>query len=973
MRGRLRHKMKKSTVVGLVAWFGWLGWIASLTLLFYAATMARAQATPAQSQTGSIRGTITDPDGALVPQADVTIWSSHGSGRLSSARRVKSDASGEFEVPRLAPGSYTVTVTAKGFSTMRISDVVVVRGRITDQNVKLAISVESQVEVTAHAEGLSTNPEENSNVLVIKGKDLDALSDDPDDLQNELTALAGPAAGPNGAQIFIDGFTAGQLPPKNSILEIRINRNPFSAEYDKLGYGRIEILTKPGTQSLHGFFMIDGNDKPFNALNPFVTTEPPYYSTFMNANLSGPAGRDASWFGSVFQRNNQSNSIINAEILGANGQPENYTAAVSNPQTRLDVSPRVDFQLGSKNVLSVRYMLDRQIQTNSGVSEFSLQSQGYDVADYENTVQVSDTQVYGPRWVNQIRFQYMGDRDSQVPQQTSPTETVEGSFTGGGNNQGTVRDNQDHYELQEYVNTTQGMHTLNFGTRLRLDHEVNSTTNGFNGDYIYPSLAAYAAGTPSQYVVTAGKPTATVNLFDAALFYQDDWSMKPNLTLSYGVRFEGQNRISDHADFGPRFSLSWAPWQTPGKQANTVLRAGYGWFFDRFASTYVLDAIHGNGINQQNYVVNNPDFTTNAPPPADLTTSTAAPTIYQVDPRFRASQNMQAAVGIDHSFGHVATFSLTYINSRGVHQYLSDNINAFIPSTFDPATGAGVRPNGINENIYQFQSGGVYRQNELIMNYSVHAKDLTLFGFYMLNSARADTSGPTYFPTVQTNPGGDYGRATFDIKNRFLIGGSLQAPFGISVSPFFVMNSGSPFNITLGTDQNGNNQFNSRPSYASSGDTDTMETAYGDFNLDPTASEQQIPYDLGTGPSVYTLNLRVNKTFGIGPRVANGPSGPGGPPGGPHGGPRGGGPGGGLGPGGLSGGNGPPRLDQAVPRKYSLSFSVMSHNVLNHVNLAAPDGVLDSPLFGRSTFLQGGIFSNPAANRSIDLQASFSF
>ncbi|MGC9198131.1 MAG: hypothetical protein ACP5E5_04235 [Acidobacteriaceae bacterium] len=203
-----------------------------------------------------------------------------------------------------------------------------------------------------------------------------------------------------------------------------------------------------------------------------------------------------------------------------------------------------------------------------------------------------------------------------------------------------------------------------------------------------------------------------------------------------------------------------------------------------------------------------------------------------------------------------------------------------------------------------------------------------------------------------------------------MIGGSIQAPFGISLSPFFVMNSGSPFNITLGTDQNGNNQFNSRPAYATASSTDIMQTAYGDFNLDPTANQEQIPYDLGTGPSSYTLNLRLNKSFGIGPRVTNGPSGPGGPPGGPHGGGPGGG---GLGPGGLSGGHGPLRLDQAVPRKYSLSFSVMSHNVLNHVNLAAPVGVLDSPLFGHSTSLAGGIFSSAASNRSIDLQASFSF
>ncbi|HEY5054860.1 MAG TPA: carboxypeptidase regulatory-like domain-containing protein, partial [Acidobacteriaceae bacterium] len=494
------------------------------------------------------------------------------SSESGSARKLKSNAAGVFDAARLAPGRYTLTVAAKGFATATMADVMVYGGKTTSESVKLEISVESQVEVSADVEGVSTSPDENANALVIKGKDLDALSDDPDDLQNELTALAGPSAGPNGGQIYIDGFTGGQLPPKGSILEIRINRNPFSAQFDKLGYGRIEILTKPGTSKLHGSFMIDGNDKAFNSLNPFVTAEPSYYTTFMNGNVSGSLGKSASWFTSVFQRNNQSNAIINAEILGSNGQPQNYVVAVANPQTRLDVSPRLDFQLGAKNTMSVRYMLDRQKDTNSGVSGFALQSQAYDVSNYENTLQVSDTQVFNPSWVNQIRFQYTRESDNQTANETSATETVQGAFTGGGNNEGTVRDNQEKYELQEYVNGTMGKHALNFGTRLRLTHEVNSTTAGYNGNYIYPTLAAYAAGTPTEYDVTTGNPTAAVSLFDAALFYQDDWSVKPNLTFSYGLRYEGQNRISDHADFAPRLAVSWAPAGGKGKKASTVLR-----------------------------------------------------------------------------------------------------------------------------------------------------------------------------------------------------------------------------------------------------------------------------------------------------------------------------------------------------------------------------------------------------------------
>jgi hypothetical protein len=221
------------------------------------------------------------------------------------------------------------------------------------------------------------------------------------------------------------------------------------------------------------------------------------------------------------------------------------------------------------------------------------------------------------------------------------------------------------------------------------------------------------------------------------------------------------------------------------------------------------------------------------------------------------------------------------------------------------------------------------------------------------------------------------------VRNRFLLGGNYQAPFGISLSPFLVANSGSPFNITIGQDLNGDNQYNDRPSYANSTSTNSMQTTYGDFDLDPGANATRIPYNLASGPTQFSVNLRVSKTFGIGPRAeggsgvsssgggAGGPGGPGGPGGG---GPGGGGPGSGLGPGGgLSGNGGPPRLDQIAARRYSLTFSAMGRNVFNHVSLAAPVGVLQSNRFGESTAISGGFFGSAAANRSIDLQATFNF
>jgi hypothetical protein len=938
-------------------------------LLFFAAFPATAAA-----QTGSIHGTVVDPTGAVIPSSTVAVTNKDGFSVSTT-----SGGDGAYAVEHLEPGRYFITAFETGFAPLDPIEVLVFADKVTVQKLALNIEAETQqVNVNDSAMSVDTSPTNNANAMVIKGKDLDALSDDPDELQDELNALAGPAAGPNGGQVYIDGFTGGQLPPKSSIREIRINQNPFAAQYDKLGYGRIEILTKPGTDKLHGMFMANGNDSSFNSLNPFVSSEPSYYSTFMTGNVGGALNKSSSWFASVFNRNNHSNSIVNAELLDSTGNAYNYTTAVANPQSRLDVSPRFDFQLGSNNTLTVRYMYDRQSETNSGVSQFALQSQAYNVANQEHTLQLTDTQIVNANIVNETKFQYTGDRNNQTSQNTDPTIVVQGAFTGGGNNLGVVRDNQDRYELQNTTMVSKGQHSISAGGRFRLTRDSSLSTSGFNGQYVYSSLAAYKANTPTEYTVTAGNAAAGTTYFDGGLFFQDDYKLRTNFTLSYGLRYETQNGISDHNDWAPRLSFAWAPGQHGTSQAKTVIRGGYGWFFDRFAEGNLLQAIRENGVNQQQYVVQNPTFYQNAPTATQLASiSTAAPTTYEVAANLKAAVNMQSAIGVEHQFGKVATLAATYINSHGVHQYLSDNVNAFIPSTFDAVTGTGTRPNDLNENIYQFQSGGIYNQNQVMLNYTVRAKRVSLFGFYTMNFANADTSGASYFPTDQTDPKADYGRSNFDVRNRFLLGGNLQAPYGISFSPMLVANSGQPFNITIGQDLNGDNQFNDRPAFATAASAQTMQTSYGTFDLDPAWNQARVPYNYGNGPGQFSMNLRIGKSFGIGPKVTGGTgAGPGGPGGGgppPGGGPGGPGGGGGLGPGGLSGSGGPPRFDQAAARKYSLSFTAMGRNILNNVSLAQPVGVLESPLFGKSTALSGGFFSSAASNRSINLQVSFNF
>jgi hypothetical protein len=925
-----------------------------------------------QGGTSTLQGRVFDPSGAVIPQAQITVTSSAGKSVSATA-----DAAGAYSVKGLAAGAYTVNATTTGFAPFT-APVNLTPGKSTTLNIAMQIEMEKQqVQVEADTPTVDTSPDQNANAIVIKGKDLDALSDDPDELESQLQALAGPAAGPNGGEIYIDGFTGGQIPPKSSIREIRVNQNPFSAEFDRLGYGRIEILTKPGTDHLHGQIEARGNDSSFNSRNPILqTAEPPYYSYNLQGNVGGPISKNASYFVSVFGRNNQNVNIIDAidpaSVTDENPTGTRLSEAYPNPASRIDVSPRLDLQLGQKNTLTLRYEFFRQVNTNNGVGELALPTQATNIDSMENTLQVSDSLVLGKNLVDDIRFQYRRFRYEDIAQNTSPTINVQGSFTDGGNNGGIVRDNQDIFELQNYFAAAEGNHSLNYGGRLRAYRDANFTNGGTNGEYTYESLAKYLDQSPQTFQIThVNQYTARAILFDAALFYQDDWKVNPRFTFSYGLRWESQNRINDKSDWGPRFSLAYALGHGDTKHPpKTVLRAGYGWFYQRFTvpnsfssnagTPYIIQAIHQNGINQ---TVSTETFEASANAPS------TAPTLYTVDPHFHAALDMQAAVGVDRQVAKRITANVTYLYGRGVHQYYTNNIGAPDFSTADQ----GIYPDSAltpaGENNLQYQSGAVYRQNQIIVSGRASYPRFSFFTYYSYNNAHSDTSGVTYSPSVAQNPGLDYGRSSFDVHNRFVVLGNFSAPWGVSLNPFFSYNSGTPYNITVGSDLTRNNQFNARPTYAAScSEANVVVTKFGCLDTDPFGTDEKIiPYGLGTGPTNVSLNLRVSKVIGIGPKVEGGRAAHTGGGGGGRGGPPG------L-AGGLSGNRGPGRMDQSTSHRYNLTLTAFGTNVLNHENLGTPNGTLSSPFFGQSQSLAGGFFgSSTAGNRSIFLQAVFNF
>ena len=914
-----------------------------------ACSCAMAQIGPA-----ALTGTVTDPAGALVPSALVSLASSGG-----KTRTTITDGFGVFSIADIPPGSYRLTVEAKGFRTED-------RGLALHggQKARIAISLKIEVQrqqVAVSDQALDASPEHNQGAIVLKGAELESLSTDAQQLQLQIEAMAG---GDSGARLFVDGFTATRLPPKSSIREIRINENPFSAQFDVTGAGRVEILTKAGSDALHGTLTLLGDTSALNSRNPYVQEQPPYASFYSEGDISGPLTKSSTWFLTGDQQTVGSQSFIHA-ITSSTGPP--YTATVSSPQTSVDLGPRIDFQLGKKQTISLRYQFGHQTQDDLVQSQLSLEGQGVNTRHTDQTLQFGDTQVYGPRVINETRFQFMRTNDSTVSRDTSPTVLVQGAFVGGGNNLGQLHDGQNRYELQDYVSVLLGSHLLRAGARFRYLQDGNFSSSGFNGQFIFPSINAWEitqqgvangltpaeiralGGGASQFSIIRGATGVTVNVADLGAYIEDEWKLRQNMTLTPGLRFETQSDIPDHTDFAPRLSYAWAIGANGDKPARAVVRAGVGVFYDRFPADLLVNAGRQNGVLQQQYVVNFPDFYPNIPPTNSLGLATF-PTIFRISPDLHSPLTVQESVGLEKEFFKHLTLSVNYTYYRGVDQLITRNINAPLPGTYNPADPtSGIRPLGTLQNIYEYNSLATTKRHRIFTNFHLNVDKVLLYGYYIFGYSHSDTGGPSSFPSNQYDLNVDYGRAAQDIRNRLYLGGLVVLPLKLRLNPFLVAQSNAPFNITVGQDLNGDSQFNDRPAFATDlSRTSVYRTKWGTFDADPLPGQKIIPINYGTGPALVMLQLGLTRNFNFGPPLAEQPAPPAAVPGKPA-----------------------PKTD--IARRYTMNLGIQAQNLFNTVNGGTPVGVLGSPLFGESTTLNTTQFSLPQANRIVYLRLRLQF
>lgn len=746
---------------------------------------------------GSIGGTVTDSLGAIVPGATITVVAADGTQKQATTNK-----SGEYTVSGLKAGVYTVKAFAAKFALYENAAVEVTAGDKTDLIVVMTVAaLDENVDVKT-GDQISTDPNENKSATVLKDKDLEALPDDPDELAAALQAMAGAAAGPDGGQITIDGFSGGQMPPKDAIREIRINQNPFSAEYDRVGFGRIDILTKPGFDKWRG--SVDGrfNDEALNSRNPFSPNRAPSQTRNFGGFLSGPiSAKKSSFFVNAEQGSNDQNGVIAADIL-QNGSIVRLDKDVRVPNRRFSISPRVDYAINDNNTLQARYSFNHNTSENNGVGGFSLASRATNSSSNNHTLQLTESMIINPRTVNETRFQYDYNKRDTFGSTAGVGLIVSGAFNGGGAQIGHNFTTTKRWEFNNNTTTSFGknsQHAIKFGVRVRGVNITDRSESNYGGTFTFTGFAARvgnatdtncdvientgqagkdgfissieqyrckvlgisdAAYNPNQFTLTSGNPVAGVSQIDYSPFFTDDWKARQDLTLSFGLRYENQTNLHSNVNFAPRVGFAWSPGAGGAKAPKTVFRGGAGIFYDRFGENQTLRANRQNGTNQTSFLVtNNPGIlgqaifnadgsVSNVPTATQLSGTAALTSIpYRVAGDLEAPYSIQGAISVERQLDPKSVLSVTYTQSRSLHTLRVRNINAPVcpdlitcPVGLTQAQIQARRPDPLSGNLYQVESSGYADAKMLFTNFrTTIANKYNLNINYSLGWANGDT------------------------------------------------------------------------------------------------------------------------------------------------------------------------------------------------------------------------------------------
>jgi Carboxypeptidase regulatory-like domain len=750
-----------------------------------------------------LSGVVTDPTGAAIAEATVEVFDP---GAKTEAGTI-TDENGQFAIQGLPSGAHVVHVEKSGFEPQQRPVTLSNKDGFVRVSLRLA-KVQYSVTVEGGASRLDTASDAHQDAFTLDQKTFADLPVKDGDILMALSSFVNPADGA-APTVIVDGMerTDADL-PLSSIQEVRINNNAYSAEFPKPGKGRIEIDTRGGDDKFHGGLVVRVRNSVFDARNPLADEKLPFSREGYEANLSGPIVRKKLWF---FLDANDEQQQQSQPVLAYLPSGILRTDALS-PVTRDRFLGRLDWQPTQAQRLGVKYELHLDKSENSGIGGFSLPSLATNLDHRDYRVEISDQYVLSPELINSFRIAFGNNYQSVSSVNDQPQVVVQGAFSNGGAQINEWR-REPRTDTLDTLSYSKGPSSWKVGVSANFHPFHTYNADNFGGTYTFASLAAYEAGQPTLFTITTGNRLLTFHQNDYAWFAQYERKIG-RLSLFAGVRHEFQSGMSRYGDLAPRLAAAYAP----GKDNRTVIRIGGGVFYDRRPPPVLEQSLRFNGLQTQQYILENPSY-----PVADpMGLGTELPTaLWRIDPNLTFPRIYQASATIERQLpaGFVLVSDYTY--QRGDHLFRARDINAPLPGT-------GLLPFPSQGFIGQIESSASSRGN--VVNWTLKSPPNRRFQFfaqYTLSRLYDDTGGAFPPPPGANASSGslfaallpannydlrpEWGRANNDARNRFGLSGTVQLPWHFTFGTLTTIRSGLPFNITTGQDNNGDGIANDRP------------------------------------------------------------------------------------------------------------------------------------------------------------------
>jgi hypothetical protein len=844
-------------------------------------------ALPATAQTAretGLRILVSDPTGAIIVNATVRLVPLDPAGQPIEAA---TNEQGEAVFTGLKPGRYSVSAGFPGFETKALDDVRVRAGSSPRREMRLSLAkVAEDVEVGQDPRDRALDPRGNAFGNLLTRAQIDALPDDPDDMEEALKEMAGP-----GGTIRVDGFRGGKLPPKSQIQSIRFRRDLFAAENHGGGMVFVDIQTRPGGGPLRGTVDFTFRDEALKARNAFAPREAAEQQHNATFTLNGTLVKDRTGFSFTSNGVNAYDSkTLNAALPG-----RSVSDSIRRPSDRANFSARVDHALTKSRALRVSYQRTGTSSENLGVGDFDLPERGYSRDTTEDMFRASMSGPVGRHFFNETRFQYRHQTTLSESITDAPALLVLDAFNSGGAQVGGGRRASD-VEFASDFDYAAGRHSARAGILLEAGRYRSDDVRNTGGTFTFASLEAFNAGRPTTFTQRTGNPLVQYGHAQLGWYVQDDVRLARSLSVSFGLRHEIQSHTDDYLNFAPRFGATWSPFKTGG----ITFRGGVGLFYDWYDAQTYEQTLRVDGTRQRDVVVQNPGF----PDPFASGGAIVLPSSrYLQADDLRLPTTLRTNVGMERVVGKFARLNVGYSFFRGRNLLRGRNVNAPLED--------GTRPDPEAGNVTQIESTA--RSAGHVINTGVNLNlpwhRTFLFLNYSFAKSRNEADGPFSLPADNFDPAAEWGPAQGDLRHRVsgMLNMNLWAGFRLATS--FIASSAPPYTITTGRDDNGDTVSNDRP--------------------------EGVGRNSARGAARWDLGTRLSYTFGFGQRA--GADGPGGPQmiairgAGPAEMPMGG----------FSGG--------AEDKRFRVELYLAGTNVLNHTNLLGYSGVMTSPFFGQPT------------------------